>query len=398
MPDRLIVCLDGTWNSPFKSATRDDGTNVLKPTNPLKLARAVLPIDTAGNRQTTYYDSGVGALGLYPGPSNRLLDFVDKKLGGIWGAGFEANVEQAANFLALNHTDRAEIFIFGFSRGAAQARALARFLDWLGGVPAKSDAYYVPLFFRHYLDTKSTGSPNDIVNSRGATIADRIRRAPITLLGVWDTVMALGSRVRASAHTSVKGRAFHIDDTPPRSVRNARQALAIDERRYDFRPEIWRDSHRGQTLEQLWFPGAHGNVGGSYIRDGLANCALHWIADTAIELGLEIDREFLRKYRCYPQHEIGDTHSPFWRTREAIQCKLGKGARRLTGYPDTAKLGVHKSVVQRFCADPGDHDRMGAPYRSDEVVALMSKRRGEWDDYVSSLGLDAGTYPYPTDL
>ena len=86
MPDRLILCLDGTWNSTFRTVERDDGTTVLKPSNPLKLARAVLPIDDSRNRQITYYDSGVGALGLYPGLSNRLLNFADNKLGGAWGA------------------------------------------------------------------------------------------------------------------------------------------------------------------------------------------------------------------------------------------------------------------------------------------------------------------------
>ncbi len=67
MPDRLVICLDGTWNSTFTPVERENGTNVLKPTNPLKVARAVLPIDHNGNRQITYYDSGVGALGIYPG-------------------------------------------------------------------------------------------------------------------------------------------------------------------------------------------------------------------------------------------------------------------------------------------------------------------------------------------
>ena len=68
MPNRLVVSLDGTWNSVFKPLERENKTTVLKPTNPLKLARAVLPIDpTDGARQATYYDSGVGALGLYRG-------------------------------------------------------------------------------------------------------------------------------------------------------------------------------------------------------------------------------------------------------------------------------------------------------------------------------------------
>lgn len=54
MPNRLVLCLDGTWNSTFKAVEREDGTQVLKPTNPLKIARAVLPVDPDGNQQITY--------------------------------------------------------------------------------------------------------------------------------------------------------------------------------------------------------------------------------------------------------------------------------------------------------------------------------------------------------
>ena len=398
MPDRLIVCLDGTWNSPFRPVTRDDGTDVLKPTNPLKISRAVRPLDDDGNRQVTYYHSGVGALGLYPGISNRILNFADSKLGGIWGAGFEASVEQAATFITHNLTPGAEIFVFGFSRGAAQSRALARFLDWMGGVPDKSDAYYVPVFFREYLETRGKGSPRDVTNSKGEFIAERIKPAPIRFLGVWDTVMALGARSRATAGTSVKDRAFHIGTRPPSNVRNARQAIAIDEMRYDFRPEVWEESGADQTMEQLWFPGAHGNVGGSYVKDGLANSALHWIADAAEGLGLALDREFLGKYRPYPQHMIGDTHDNFWRAVETLRGKNGEGARRLTGYPETANLGLHKSVIQRFCADPAEHKDMDAPYRPAALVALLKPHRENWAEYVSGFGLAPETYPFPKDV
>jgi uncharacterized protein (DUF2235 family) len=395
MPDRLIVSLDGTWNSPFQPVVRDDGTNVLKPANPLKLARSILPIDTEGNRQITYYDSGVGALGLYPGFGNGILKFVDHKLGGIWGAGFEQNVEQAANFVALNMRPGTDLFVFGFSRGAAQARALARFLNWMGGVPAKADAYYVPIFFRSYLETRGQGSVRDIVNSKGEVIADRIVPMTIRLLGVWDTVMALGARSRATVGTSTADRAFLVGAEPPAIVQHARQALAIDERRYDYRPEIWHGKQPHQTIEQCWFPGVHSNVGGSYGEDGLANGALHWMIDAAKSNGLAVDETFLGKYRPYPQHKLGKTHSLFWRAREALQRKLGQGVRELSGYPQAAGLGLHRSVVQRICANPDEHSFMDEPYRPEEVVTLLEAHRENWEDFVRGLGLDPDRYPFP---
>ncbi len=74
-PRRLVLCLDGTWNSAYDEHKRRDGHTVLKPTNVLKACRAVLPIDDAGAMQIAYYDIGVGSLAEYPGAANRLLYF-----------------------------------------------------------------------------------------------------------------------------------------------------------------------------------------------------------------------------------------------------------------------------------------------------------------------------------
>jgi hypothetical protein len=40
---RLVLCLDGTWNSTYTRKKRDDDHYVIKPSNILKLARAILP-------------------------------------------------------------------------------------------------------------------------------------------------------------------------------------------------------------------------------------------------------------------------------------------------------------------------------------------------------------------
>src|SRR5262245_48239000 len=102
---RLVICFDGTWNQ------------VKQPkeiTNVVKLAQAVKPDAADGTAQVVYYNSGVGT----GGP-------VDRILGGIFGCGIKANVKRALAFLALNYQRGDEIYIFGFSRGAYSARALA---------------------------------------------------------------------------------------------------------------------------------------------------------------------------------------------------------------------------------------------------------------------------------
>ena len=103
------------------------GQAVLKPTNVLKLSRALLPWDPETRReQITYYEVGVGSLTRYPGGANRLLFQTDRALGGLEGAGFEANIESALTFLVLNYQPSDEVFVFGFSRGAATARVTLR--------------------------------------------------------------------------------------------------------------------------------------------------------------------------------------------------------------------------------------------------------------------------------
>lgn len=399
MPNRLVVCLDGTWNSTFIPVEREDGTRVLKPTNPLKIARAVRPKDDHGNRQVTYYDSGVGALGLYPGVSNRVLNFIDSKLGGAWGAGFEANVEQAANFIANNFSEGDEVFIFGFSRGAAQARALTNFLSWLGGIPPKNDAYYVPLFFKLYFESKGSGDPKSIVDEDGYVPAKNLAVVRVRFLGVFDTVMALGSRLRTSTNNSVSERSFYVRHEPAACVLHARQALAIDERRYDFRPEIWKG--RGQataSLEQRWFPGVHGNTGGSYGNDGLANCALQWIAGEAEAQGLQLDRKFLNFFRAYHGDEIGETYTKFYKMIDAVRFKSGKGERSLIVDTGPANISIDKSALQRLLSKPKDHEGMNKFYRPMQLVKYVRRQQQHWNQFIESFGLEPSKYPFPPDI
>ena len=167
-PKRIVLCLDGTWNNPFDEEQRDDGSTVLRPSNTLKLARAVRPRAADGRDQLVYYDIGVGSLADYPGIANRLLHRADRILGGESAAGFEGNVEDALSFLAMNFEPGDEVFIFGFSRGAATARAITRFLQWSGGVPEKIDVYFLPRLFRAYVvgrgEPAKLGAEIDAIN------------------------------------------------------------------------------------------------------------------------------------------------------------------------------------------------------------------------------------------
>ena len=72
----------------------------------------------------------------------------------------------------------------------------------------------------------------------------------------------------------------------------ARHTLAIDEKRVDFKPAIWRP-RTGVNLKQVWFCGVHVDIGGSYPPDkdgkSAADTALGWMMDEALAADLLLE-------------------------------------------------------------------------------------------------------------
>ena len=61
------------------------------------------------------------------------------------------------------------------------------------------------------------------------------------------------TRKRVSFHNTQLGQ----------RVTHAYHALAIDERRRSFQPDLWTGAPaHGQTIRQVWFAGVHSNIGG----------------------------------------------------------------------------------------------------------------------------------------
>jgi hypothetical protein len=114
---------------------------------------------------------------------------------------------------------------------------------------------------------------------------------PIYFIGVWDTVAALGLPGRM-ARLSAPFTEFHQTGLPA-NVSYARHALALHELREKFPALLWHgarnpDGHGRPRIQQVWFPGAHSNVGGGYSVKQWANAALDWMAGEAQSFGLLI--------------------------------------------------------------------------------------------------------------
>jgi uncharacterized protein (DUF2235 family) len=267
---RLVVCCDGTWN---------DADSAAEFTNVVRIARAIKLVDGRSNPATPQivcYHSGVGT-----------SDALDRVMGGAVGLGLSRNVRDAYAFLAENYCEGDEISLFGFSRGAYTARSIAGMIGWVGLIH-KGDVDDFSLLWEGYRLRAHPGQP-DVRPHFG----NRQAIVPIKCIGVWDTVGALG----IPGHLGDMFTQFYqFQDTNLRPhIENAFHALALDERREDFVPTLWSklpNAPTTQRLQQVWFPGAHSNIGGGYAEHGLSDVALAWMADR-IEPFLELDHAYL---------------------------------------------------------------------------------------------------------
>jgi len=126
--------------------------------------------------------------------------------------------------------------------------------------------------------------------------------ATIRMVGVWDTVGSLG--IPALFGNVDPIRYGFLSPSLHPDIKNAVQALAIDERRQQFPPTLWTTQAPGQNVDQVWFTGVHGDVGGGYPpdQDGteLSEITFAWMLSKIAglgELGLTIAPEVLAKYR-----------------------------------------------------------------------------------------------------
>lgn len=313
----LVICCDGTWNKPDQKG---------KPTNVTKMTRAVRPRAPDGTEQLVYYDQGVGTGGR-----------IDRFLGGTLGIGLEQNVQEAYRFLALNFEPGDRLAMFGFSRGAYTVRSLAGLVS-LVGLLRKGDLDKMGKVWDFYR-TPPEKRREDAIHVDW--IADR--RPDIDLLGVWDTVGALGIPGNGLGRISRRKHEFH-DVTLGRKVLRAFQALAVDERRATFEPAIWdtRRAEPRQEVEQVWFVGAHSNVGGGYPDATLSEQAFLWMTDKARAL-IAFDEEYLVRQarRLRDDEAAGDaieSSKGWWRL-------VGRKVREIGGDPSEA---LHPSVLVRM--------------------------------------------------
>ena len=122
------------------------------------------------------------------------------------------------------------------------------------------------------------------------------------MVGVFDTVKALGLRLPLLWMLTEQQHLFH-NHLLGRSVRHGFHALAMDETRAVFEPVLW-DSPPGWEgdVQQMWFRGAHGDIGGMIGDDlearPLANIPLVWMLERAELAGLVLPDAWRARFPC----------------------------------------------------------------------------------------------------
>lgn len=246
-----------------------------------------------------------GQFGPVPGPKPRL----HYGLGQQWnrwrtlpdlamGRVLEARIINAYGWLASGYRPGDTIYLFGYSRGAFAVRSLAGMIGRIGLL--REDAATernIRLAWRYY---REGGSEKAI----GAFHRRRCHpQVPIRMVGCFDTVMALGLRLPFLWMLTEPRFRFH-DPHLGGEVENGFQALALDETRAAFAPLLWDDASTAGHIEQMWFRGAHADIGGQLngleFARPLSNIPLVWMLERAESVGLALPDDWHALFPCDP--------------------------------------------------------------------------------------------------
>ena len=382
---KLIVCVDGTWNTPTKE---DNGEPA--PTNVFKFYRA---LNTECEDQCAYYHAGIGTKG------GRLKNILD----GAFGNSLEDHIRDVYLWLAERYEEKDKVCLLGFSRGAFTVRCVASMLKNPGLVKFGQDKSLqtkrraVERAYKAYANSDKKENfcmPNDQFHNNGEPV-------PVEFLGVWDTVGALGIPDELEIINLLFDRkdrwGFH-NTALSDNVKTARHAMAIDEIRASFTVCRWDpDSFCSNDVdvEEKWFPGVHGDIGGGYSDSSLSDLALDWMIDQAKEKDLQFHDSVQSQMQGNP---LGVMHQSY----KGVFAAFRSRPRRVPKIEESDQT-LDNSVIQRQQArlinafdywptrqlEPGDHatveiqsnerwSQTGLFVRKDETYQFDSQ--GEWMD------------------
>lgn len=260
---KLIFCFDGTCNDPSDSGDYFSDSSI---SNVLKLHALFggsLSPKNAANKdikgQRSFYYSGVGTRGGWLRQKfNAALAPADQDI--------EEILDEAKKDLKKHCKNGDEIYIFGFSRGAAIAR----------------------MFAAKHVDSRK-----------------------VRFLGVFDTVAATKGSLDLKKGTYPASGIVFENGTLGRHVQEAVHLVSIDEKRLAFQPTLF--NHDKKRITEIWFAGVHSDIGGGYWFDGLSDITLDFMCGRAAAAGLQVLKPSQIKYKT-----LKDTDKEYKDAEDAI--------------------------------------------------------------------------------
>ncbi|KAF8623792.1 hypothetical protein AX17_007295 [Amanita inopinata Kibby_2008] len=308
----MVLCFDGTGNK--------FGTN----SNVVRFFRALIK-DRLGE-QVVYYQPGIGTYNKRAFITHTMNTISSALDAGI-ALHLDDHVKEGYQFIMQNYREGDKICLFGFSRGAHTARVIAGMLYKVGILP-RHNIEQVDFAFNIY---STTGYKGYLLSKEfKETFALPVK---IKFVGVWDTVSSVGIIPRTHPYTSINY-----------SVETFRHALALDERRARFRPNVWCEvtPDREQELdvdipnpkpvgetrrdewtynapdrnyvdvEEVWFAGCHADVGGgshptTHTRS-VSYIPLRWMIKECIiaRTGIQFDMDYLSNFLGFNFKELAE--------------------------------------------------------------------------------------------
>ncbi|MGX0904318.1 uncharacterized protein (DUF2235 family) [Roseovarius sp. MBR-79] len=253
-PVNHVLILDGTMSTLAKGYETNAGLT-------FKLLREV-----AGPDLSLFYEAGI--------------QWRDWRATGdiVLGRGINRQIRRAYGYLSSRYRPGDRIFLLGYSRGAYAVRSLAGVIDRIGLLRSEvATERNVQAAYRHYQ------CHPDGAAARAFAQANCHADTHVEMIGVWDTVKALGLRVPILWRFRADRHGFHNHHLG-HTTRHGFHALALDETRRAYTPVLWEcppgfDGH----VEQVWFRGCHSDVGGQlcgvHAARPLANIPLVWMLE-----------------------------------------------------------------------------------------------------------------------
>lgn len=318
MSKNIVILSDGTGQKGGIGA----------PTNVYRLFNM---LEARTERQIVYYDPGIGTE-------------INKIWSAITGRGFAKNILECYQFIFDNYKAGDNVYLFGFSRGAATVRSLSGFIHLFGVLPQSR-----PDLINEAFEIYKNGNKEQRESEAKAFIdKHHTMWLKIKFIGVWDTVAALGfpnPLISALADRFVphKFHSFGLSD----SVEYARHAISIDDKRKTFHPVLWDklDNDDGTRMQQVYFAGVHTDVGGGYPEGDLAGFSFKWMLNEAMSKGLLI-YEKSKEWKKFSseQHNIdGRMHNE----QAKFPGSIFKSEIRKWNTKTHGPVHVHSSVLQR---------------------------------------------------